>query len=81
MLKDIIDALTKLLPDNVSVKSELPITIDAGLIAEIIGTGFRTVNVAAADVPPPGKGLNAVTLRLPPTARSAAVTLSGFLSG
>lgn len=48
----------------------------AALLGEIelsVGTGLLMVNVLAADVPPPGVGLNTVTEAVPTVAMSAAV--------
>ena len=52
---------TKLLPVSVRVKLGLFAIIVVGLIAISSGTGFRTVNVAGFDIPPPGRGLDTVT--------------------
>jgi hypothetical protein len=37
-----------------------------------VGTGLLIVKVAALEVPPPGVGLNTVTLTVPPAAMSVA---------
>jgi len=63
---------TKLLPLTVIVKAAPPAVALAGEIEEIaaIGLEFVTVNGDAPEVPPPGKGLNTVTLNVPGTATS-----------
>jgi hypothetical protein len=67
------DPLTKLEPFTVSVKLGPKTRAVAGEILEMVGTGLSTASVKAADVPPPGEGLNTVIERLAPVATSAAV--------
>src|SRR3989344_623623 len=65
------DVGMNLVPLTVRVNPRLPLTFDVGEIVWIIGTGFPvTVKVLALEVPPPGVGLNTVTLNVPALARS-----------
>jgi hypothetical protein len=66
-------SLTKLAPFTVRVKAEQPAVAELGLRLVIVGVGLLTVNDSTPDKPPPGVGLNTVTLAVPPVARSAAV--------
>jgi hypothetical protein len=63
---------TKFDPLTVSVKAGPPALALLGEIELIAGTGLLTVNVFAADVPPPGPGFVTVTMILPAVAISAA---------
>jgi hypothetical protein len=66
----------KLLPLTVSVKAAPPAVADAGLRPVVAGTGFviaLIVNICALEVPPPGAGLNTVTVAVPADTMSAAV--------
>ena len=60
----------KLVPVRLSVKPGSPEFFVVGLIAVIVGTGLLIVKVLAAEVPPPGAGLNTVTLAVPGVAIS-----------
>jgi len=62
----------KLVPVRLSVKPGSPEFFVVGLIAVIVGTGLLIVKVFAAEVPPPGVGLNTVTLAVPAEAMSLA---------
>ena len=64
----------KLLPVRVRVKSVLPAVTDVGFMDESVGTGFKTVNTALFDRPPPGWGFEAVTSRYLPYSRSSALS-------
>ena len=62
---------TKPVPFTVSTKLAPPTAVDEGLSVVIVGTGLPViVNVAELDVPPPGVGLNTVTLAVPADAIS-----------
>ena len=63
---------TKFEPFTVSVKPGPPAVALLGEIELIAGTGLLTVNVFAADVPPPGPGFVTVTWIVPAAAMSAA---------
>ena len=63
---------TKLLPFTVSVNAEPPTVAELGERVLIAGTGLLIVKVWALEVPPPGEGLNTVTLAVPAVAMSAA---------
>ena len=62
----------KLPPLRVSVVSELPALALVGFIDESVGAGLFIVKVFPPDVPPPGAGLNTVTVAVPAVARFAA---------
>jgi hypothetical protein len=69
------DPATKFVPLTVSVKAELPATVEAGASPVVVGTGKlpeAMVNVRGLDVPPPGAGLNTVTCAVPDVATSVA---------
>ena len=55
------------------MNAPLPIAAVLGEIELAVGTGLLIVNVLAADVPPPGVGVNTVTDAVPAVAMSAAV--------
>jgi hypothetical protein len=61
-----------LLPFNVKVNAALPAVTLVGVMLVKVGCGLLTARVTAADVPPPGAGLNTVTDRLPVEAMSLA---------
>ena len=56
-----------------SVNAPLPTAALLGEIELSVGAGLLIVNVLAAEVPPPGVGLNTVTGAVPAVAMSAAV--------
>src|SRR5262249_24095722 len=64
----------KPVPVTVSVKAVLPAVTLAGLRVLMLGVGFTgaTVSGRAADVPPPGAGVNTVMLGVPAAAISLA---------
>src|SRR5439155_3631429 len=62
----------KLLPVTVSVKAAFPAAALAGDRVESVGDGLLTLNVWAAEVPPPGAGVTTVTCGVPAAATSAA---------
>jgi hypothetical protein len=68
------DPLTKLLPFTVSVNPEPPTAAEDGDKLVRTGTGLPVVmvNVSAPDVPPPGVGLNTLTVLVPAVAMSDA---------
>jgi hypothetical protein len=68
-----IEPLTKLVPFTVSVKAPPSAVAEDGLRLVIAGAGLLMVKICAFDVPPPGVGLNTVTLAVPALAMSAAV--------
>ena len=71
------ELLTKFVPLTVSVNPAPPGVAEDGLSPVMVGTGLPvfglTANDTAFDVPPPGVGLNTVTLAVPAVAMSAAV--------
>ena len=66
----------KFVPFTVSVKALPPAVTEEGVIDVVVGTGLLIVKVCPPDVPPPGAGLNTVTLAVPALAISAAVMLA-----
>ena len=61
------------------MKEELPFAADEGLIDRATGTGLLLeviVKVSPDDVPPPGVGLNTVTVAVPADAMFAAGTVA-----
>src|SRR5256885_4805646 len=67
-----VEPLTKLLPLTVSVKAALPADVLVGDRAARVGDELFTVNVCAAELPPPGAGVTTVTCGVPAAATSAA---------
>ena len=67
------DVETKFVPLTVRVNAAPPAVAPVGDSEVIAGAGLLTVNVAAAEVPPPGAGLVTVTGNDPAVAISAAV--------
>src|SRR6266850_1178224 len=65
--------LTKPVPVTVSVNAAPLISALLGLRPVSVGAGLFTVNVCAAEVPPPGAGVSTVTLAVAAVAMSAAV--------
>src|SRR6267378_1536476 len=63
----------KFVPVTVSVNPGPPVVADAGVSPVVVGTGLLVVivKVWALDVPPPGAGVNTVTVAVPAAARSA----------
>lgn len=59
----------KFVPVMVNV-GEVLVSVDVGLMVEMVGTGLLTVSVCEPDVPPPGVGLVTVIECVPPTAIS-----------
>ena len=68
-----VDADTKFVPVTVNVKPAPPAEAEFGLNDIAVGTGLSTANASPLDVPPPGAGLETVTVAVPPVATSAAV--------
>ncbi len=66
-----VDVVTKPAPSTVMMKLPLPAVTVFGVTREIDGMGLFTVKVPAAEAPPPGAGLNTVTLANVPVAISA----------
>ena len=69
---------------TVSVKAAAPALTLEGASEVIVGAGvpaLTIVKVWAADVPPPGVGLNTVTARLPALARSAVLIVASSSEG
>src|SRR4029077_418429 len=64
---------TKLVPVAVRVKAAPPAAALVGDSDVSVGAGLLTVNVTAAEVPPPGVGEKTVTEGVPAVAISAAV--------
>ena len=65
----------KLVPLTVKVKAAPPAVADEGLRLVVVGTGLSgtlIVKVWVLEVPPPGAGLNTVTMAVPAVAMSAA---------
>ena len=61
------------LPLTVSENAAAPASAVPGAMEAIAGAGLLTLNVAAAELPPPGVGVVTVTDAVPAAARSAAV--------
>src|SRR5688572_4617438 len=75
------EEVTKFEPFTVSVKALPPVGHEVGEVEVSVGTGLlvcgaEMVNVALPEVPPPGVGLNTVTVRLPWLAMSLAEMLA-----
>jgi hypothetical protein len=68
-----VEPFTKLVPFAVSVKAVPPAIAPAGLKLVRVGAGLLTAKLSAAEVPPPGVGVNTVIGTLPAVAMSAAV--------
>ena len=64
---------TNPLPLTVKVRSGDPPIAVAGVREAIAGVGLITLNVAVADVPPPGAEFTTVTAAVPAVAASVAV--------
>lgn len=62
----------KFVPFTVSVNAAAPLVALVGESVVMVGTGLFTVNVEIPDVPPPGVGLDTVTLNVPAAAICAA---------
>lgn len=60
----------------VSVKPELPASVDVGEREVAVGMGLLIVNVCAPEVPPPGAGVATVTEAVPAVAMSVAGTIA-----
>src|SRR5271156_1361307 len=63
----------KLVPTTLSEKAALPATIEPGVNDVIVGAAAVTVNDIPPDVPPPGEGLETVTVAVSADATSAVV--------
>ena len=74
------ELVLKPLPCTVSVKLPLPAVTDDGKILPKNGNGLTpvpvTINVCTLEVPPPGPGLETVTLNVPELITSAAVMVA-----
>src|SRR6267143_5645078 len=68
-----VEPFTNPVPSTVSVKAAPPTVALIGVSPVIVGMGLLTGNVCAAEVPPPGVGVNTVTCGVPAVAMSAAV--------
>ena len=64
---------TKLVPVTVNVKPAPPVKAELGFKEVIVGAGLLIVKFRALETPPPGAGLETVTIAVPPVAMSAAV--------
>ena len=62
----------KFVPFTVIVNVASPAFLEEGEIDVVVGTGLLTVNVCAAEVPPPGAALKTVMLCVPAVAMSVA---------
>jgi len=63
---------TKVVPFTVNVKAAPPAVVLVGEMLVSVGKGLLMVKVCGLEVPPPGVGLNMVTLTLAPAATSLA---------
>jgi hypothetical protein len=72
----IVEPVTKLVPVAVSVKPAPPATANVGPSDPSVGTGLLIEKLTAAEVPPPGVGMNTVTEALPTAAMSPAGTVA-----
>jgi hypothetical protein len=70
------DAAMNPLPLTVSENAADPAAAVSGAIEAIAGAGLLTLNVAAAELPPPGVGVITVTDAVPAAAKSAAVIVA-----
>jgi hypothetical protein len=70
------EALTKFEPVMVMVKPEPPAVAEFGETEVTKGKGFCMVKVFEDEVPPPGAGLNTVTVAVPVATMSAAGTVA-----
>src|SRR5206468_3255993 len=68
-----VEPFTNPVPLTVSVKAAPPTVALVGVSPVIVGMGLSTGNACAAEVPPPGAGVNTVTCGVPAVAMSAAV--------
>ena len=75
-LRSTVDDALKFVPVTVKVNCAPPASVEVGLIAVVVGTGFFTVKVCAPEVPPPGPGFTTVMESVPPTAISEAGTVT-----
>ena len=66
----------KLLPLAVNVNVAAPAVTAVGEMEVNTGEGFEIVKVIADDVPPPGVGLNIVTLAVPAVSTSVEGTVA-----
>jgi hypothetical protein len=64
---------TKFVPVTVNVKPGSPANAEFGFSETAVGAGLLTVKVNEPEVPPPGTGLDTLTMFVPPVARSAEV--------
>jgi hypothetical protein len=64
---------TKFVPVTVNVKLGSPANAEFGFSETAVGAGLLTVKVNEPEVPPPGTGLDTLTMFVPPVARSAEV--------
>jgi hypothetical protein len=71
-LKITTEVVVNPVPFTVSVNAAPPAVVLVGDSVVTVGAGLLTVNVAAADVPPPGAGLVTVTFTVPPVAMAVA---------
>ena len=72
----ITDPAMKLLPLAVNVNVAAPAVTEVGAMEVNNGEGFEIVKVDADDVPPPGVGLNTVTLAVPGVSTSDDCTVA-----
>ena len=69
------EPLIKPVPLTVSINAEPPAVAETGLRLVVVGKGLLItliVKVCAFEVPPPGAGVNTVTVAIPAVAMSAA---------
>ena len=64
---------TKFVPVTVRVNALPPASVKLGFKDALTGTGLLIVKVAALEVPPPGGGVDTITIAAPAVAMSAAV--------
>jgi transcription initiation factor TFIIIB Brf1 subunit/transcription initiation factor TFIIB len=69
----IVEEETKLDPVTVSVNAAPPAPAKLGFSDVAVGDGLLSVNVSGLEVPPPGAGVETVTVPVPAVATSAAV--------
>jgi hypothetical protein len=68
-----VEADTKLVPVTVNVNAAPPAVAEFVLKDAIVGAALLMLNANPVDVPPPGAGVETVTIPVPPAATSAAV--------
>src|ERR1700688_135833 len=69
-----VEEAMKFVPLTVSKKAASPANAALGPSDSVVGIGLSIVKLSAPETPPPGAGVETVTIAIPPVAVSAAVT-------